>query len=123
MATYQTFKETADQDILIEDGDLVIIEDTECVRQQLETNFRLSKNDWFLDLNEGLNYYDNENGIFGARTLSEENKADLIETGATSPGIRELNSIEFNIDDGTLTIPIVLTTEFSEEPEQVTVII
>ena len=121
MATYQTFKETSDQDLAIENGDLVLIEDAECVRQQLETNYRLSRNDWFLDLPEGLNYYDNENGIFGSRIISEENRAALIETGGTTIGVRELNSIEFTLEDGTLSIPIILTTEFSTEPENVTV--
>lgn len=125
MATFQTLKETSDQDLAIENGDLVLIQDQDVVIQQIKSNYRHSEGDWFLDLLEGLNYYDNENGIIGGSPfggLSEENRTDLIEVGVTSVGIRELVNLTPSIDsEGVLTIPITFITIFAPEEQQTTI--
>ena len=116
MTTYQTLKEDSDQDLVVENGDLVLITDEDVVRQQLETNYRYSRNNWFLDLNEGLNVVGDDESIIGSRVISEENRADIILTGTNTVGIREISDIEFNPQsDGTLEIPIVFITEFAPE--------
>lgn len=121
MATFQTLKETNDQDIAVEGGDLVLIEDKDVIRQQLESNYRLARRDWFLNLDEGLNFYDGDNGIIGGKGNQEENRADLILTGTDTIGVKELVSITFDVDSaGTLNVPVVFTTVFAPTEEEST---
>ena len=122
MATFQTFKLDSNGDLAIENGDLVLIEDEEVVRQQLEINYKLTKNNWFLNLNEGLNLFDNENGIIGNKDLSEENRAEMIDIGSNTIGIKELANFDAQIDsEGTLSINLRFITIFSEEEQELTI--
>ncbi len=121
MPTYRIFKETDDQDLAIEGGDIAFLEDQDAVVQQIGTALRNSKNDYFLDLDEGLRWVDNERGILGASDLSPENEAEIIQKTAGVFGVTQLvsftadftNPEDFEIKESVL-------TEFSQTPVEVT---
>jgi len=96
----------SDNDVLVENGDLVLLTGVEAVGQHLRNRLNTFFQEWFLDKREGVPYFEHifkkkinplvVDGIF---------KREIINT----PGILELKS--FNLDiDGTLR---VLTLSFT----------
>jgi len=127
-AQFIIFKEESDQDLAIENGDFVLLEDQDAIVQQVGTVLRQAKFDWFLDLDEGLRYLDadeQERQILGAPNLSLENETEIIEKingvfGVVS--LIELNA-EFLNDNTTFNITATVTTIFSTIPLTVSVTI
>lgn len=121
-AQFIIFKETATEDLAVENGDFVLLEDEDAVVQQLGTVLRQAKFDWFLDLDEGLRYLDGERGILGASELSLENEAEIIEKINNTFGVRQLVSLTAAFLTATsFEIKATVTTIFSER--QITVAI
>lgn len=118
MPQFLVWKEDENQDKIIESGDFVLLEDQDAVIQQLGTNIRLAKNDWFTDLNEGLRWIDNnERGILGSSSLSLENEAEIIAIINSSFGVKQLISLQTDFTSKTsLLLSISVTTIFSEIP-------
>lgn len=114
-AQFIIFKETADQDLAVENGTFVMLEDEDAVVQQIGTVLRLAKFDWFLDLDEGLRYVDGERGILGASVLSLENEAEIIEKINNVFGVRQLISLTAAfLTETSFEIKATVTTIFSE---------
>lgn len=125
-AQFIIYKETPDQNLAIENGDIVLLEDQDAIIQQLGTVLRLAKNDWFLDLDEGLRYLDaeeQERQILGAPNLSLENETEIIEKINGVFGVVSLIdlSTEFLNDNTTFSIKATVTTIFSTIPLSVSV--
>jgi len=121
-AQFIIFKETADQDLAVEDGTFVMLEDEDAVVQQIGTVLRLAKFDWFLDLDEGLRYVDGERGILGAADLSLENEAEIIETINNVFGVQQLISLTTTfLTETSFEIKATVTTIFSEQQITTTV--
>lgn len=115
-AQFIIFKETPDQDLAIENGDFILLEDEDAVVQQLGTVLRLAKFDWFLDLDEGLRYVDGERGILGANELNLENEAEIIEKINNVFGVRQLVSLTTSfLTETSFEIKATVTTIFSEQ--------
>jgi len=120
MTTYQTFKETVNQDLALEAGDFSFVTDREAVRQQIETNYRLSTDNWFLNLDEGINFA-GEGGILGKKELSPADEADFVDTAVNTYGVQELVSIVFpEIENNTQEVNLVYLDEFSDEEQTLT---
>ena len=114
---YVIFKETSEQDLAIEDGDFQLLEDFDAVEQQLGTTLRLSKKDWFLDLDEGLRWIDNKRGILGGNDLSSENEAEIIQRINNTFGIIQItNFLAQFITPEDLKIESRVISEFSTTP-------
>ena len=125
-AQFIIYKETEDQNLAIENGDIVLLEDQDAVIQQIGTVLRLAKNDWFLDLDEGLRYLDadeQERQILGAPNLSLENETEIIEKINGVFGVVSLIELksEFLNDNTTFSITGTVTTIFSTIPLSVSV--
>lgn len=121
-AQFIIFKETADQDLAVENGTFVMLEDQDAVVQQIGTVLRLAKFDWFLDLDQGLRYVDGERGILGADNLSLENEAEIIENINNVFGVQQLVSLTTNfLTETSFEIKAVVTTIFSEQQITTTV--
>ena len=125
-AQFIIYKETEDQNLAIESGDIVLLEDQDAVIQQIGTVLRLAKNDWFLDLDEGLRYLDaseQERQILGAPNLSLENETEIIEKINGVFGVVSLIELksEFLNDNTTFSITGTVTTIFSTLPLSVSV--
>lgn len=127
-AQFITFKETEDQDLAIENGDFVLLEDQDAIVQQVGTVLRLAKNDWFTDLEEGLRYIDTEEPerqILGAPSLSLENETEIIEKINGVFGVTSLISLdkEFLNDNTSFRITGTVATIFSTSPVIVSITI
>jgi len=117
MPQFTVWKEDENQDKVIENGDFVLLNDDEAVRQQLGTVLRLAKNDWFTDLNEGLRWVGGERAILGSDGLSLENEAEIIERINSSFGVRQLVSLDTEFTDETsFSISATVISVFSENP-------
>lgn len=53
-----SFLETADHDFDLENGNLVLCRDARAIAAHIETRFRFFLGEWFLDLREGVPYYE-----------------------------------------------------------------
>lgn len=118
MAKFRVFKETPTQDLTFENGDFPFVEDKEAVRQQVETNTRLSLGNWFLNLDEGINYA-GEGGILGSKVVTPDIEAEFIDTIANTFGVVELRSIDFLLENNTLKVNGEYLDEFSTELETI----
>lgn len=121
-AQFITWKETDNQDLAVENGSFVLLEDQEAVVQQVGTTLRNAKRDNFVDLDEGLNYLDGERGILGTSALSLENETEIIEKINNSFGVANLLKFTAEFTSKTkLIISATITTIFSEEPVTVSI--
>lgn len=124
MAKYIDYKLTVDGDREIEDGDFVTVEDEFVIQQQVETNIKQSKRDWFLNLDEGIRYFNSEtleDGIFGAKIITAEQEGQIQAAVENTLGIIALNTFELNLTTDTLFVEIEALTEFGEVAQTVTI--
>ena len=124
MAKYIDYKLTVDGDREIENGDFVMVEDEFVIQQQVETNIKQSKRDWFLNLDEGIRYFNSEtleDGIFGAKIITAEQEGQIQAAVENTLGIIALNTFELNLTTDTLFVEIEALTEFGEVAQTVTI--
>ena len=124
MAKYIDYKLTVDGDREIENGDFVTVEDEFVIQQQVETNIKQSKRDWFLNLDEGIRYFNSEtleDGIFGAKIITAEQEGQIQAAVENTLGIIALNVFELNLTTDTLFVEIEALTEFGEVAQTVTI--
>ena len=114
MPTYIDYKLDADGDRATENGTFVLVEDADVIKQQMETNLKLSKKDWFLNLDEGILYFDNDNGIMGARKITTAQEGQLIAASENTIGVISLNTFELDLQRTELLVTIEALTEFGE---------
>jgi hypothetical protein len=112
MATYTDYKLDASGDRAIENGSFVIVEDAEVIKQQMETNLKLSKKDWFLNFDEGILFFDNDAGIMGAKTITTAQEGQLIAASENTLGVISLNKFELDLGQTELVVDIEALTEF-----------
>lgn len=122
MSTFRIFKETETQDLAFENGDFPLSEDKEAVRQQVETNTRLSLGNWFLNLEEGINYA-GEGGILGSKTVTPDIEAEFIDAITNTFGVVELTSINFLFENTILQVTGEYLDVFSAEVEPIEITI
>lgn len=121
MATYTDYKLDANGDRAIENGTFVLVEDKDVIAQQMETNLKLSKKDWFLNFDEGILYFDNEAGILGSKVITTAQEGQLQAAAENTVGVISLNNFEFDLQRTELIVTIEALTEFGELELEVTV--
>jgi hypothetical protein len=119
MATYTDYKLTADGDRAIENSAFVLVEDADVIKQQMETNMKLSKKDWFLNFDEGIQYFNTEDtneddGILGAREITTAHEGQLQAAAENTIGVISLNSFEYDLLTTSLIVRIEALTEFGD---------
>ncbi len=112
MATYSMYKRDSTGDRLIENGNYVIIEDIEVVQQLLYSNLKLIKKDWFLDLDEGILYLDNDNGLLGASEVTTALEGQLLAAIQNTTGVLTVESFTFEIENNELVFDATVLSEF-----------
>lgn len=45
------------KDLEFENGDLVVVDGNDCIKQQVKTGLFILPMDWFLDITKGINYF------------------------------------------------------------------
>ena len=73
----------------------ILTDEKENIAQRLRIRLRSFKGDWFLDLDDGLPYY---NDIFGKNVSLSTIQALLVSKISTTPGIISLLKFEFLMD-------------------------
>lgn len=123
MATYTDYKLDINGDRAIENGTFVLAEDKDVIAQQIETNMRLSKKDWFLNFDEGIQFFDNgtENGILGSKVITTAQEGQLQAAAENTTGVISLNNFELNLSQTELAVTIEALTEFGELELEVTI--
>ena len=124
MATYADYKLTVDGDRAIENGSFVLIYDSDVIKQQIETNLKLSKKDWFLNLDEGIQYFSNatdEGGILGAREITTAQEGPLQAAAENTLGVTALNNFEIDLLTTELIVKVEALTEFGDVTLETTI--
>lgn len=104
-------------DRVIDKGAFAFVYDADVIRQNVETSLRSSKNDWFLDLTEGITYFDNDAGLLGTKKVTLRQEAEINNAILSTTGVEILESLTFDLEDNKLTINATYYTEFGTRDE------
>ena len=102
----------SNNDIAVENNDILIITASEEVRQRLLQNLRAFKNDWFLNLEAGVPYFEN---VFRKDYSIEVINTILKDVILNTPGVIELLSLETNIDDSLRQLTVAFEVKSTDE--------
>ena len=117
MAELATYLLTATGDLDISGGVFTVVEDEEAIKEQLTIRLNEFVNDWFLDLNEGVDYFGE---VFGVRTITDTVEDQFKLVILDTQGVTGLVSIEFDLEtDRQLDISFVVSTIFGESELEV----
>lgn len=117
MATYQTFALTTDGDLDFSSGTINLVDDEYAVRNQLRIDFNLVQGDWFLDLDEGIDYFGE---VFGKKQIDNQLVDEFKLTAINATGVTSLKSFAVALDsDRMLSVDLSAYTEFSEIDETI----
>lgn len=94
-------------DSVMVDGDFVWIEGDEELAQQVAITLKTAKEEWFLDLDEGMD----RTPFFSKTFLENEAKDSLIEAVGQVPGIAMAEDISFSRSGRVLTVSMTLRKE------------
>jgi len=112
MATLLTYALDNTGDLDISGGTFTVVEDEEAIREQLTIRLNEFVNDWFLDLNEGVDYFGE---VFGQRTITDTVEDQFKLVILDTQGVTGLISITFDLQsDRLLVIEFVVSTIFGE---------
>lgn len=115
MAKYQAYKiDETSGDYTLENGTFVLVEDLDFVKQKLKYVVKLSKNDWFLNFDEGVTYFDNQKGLMGSRELSTLNEGEIRSIVLSVEGVLQIKEFNYTIAIDEMIIELVVLTEFGE---------
>lgn len=95
-------------DVLFQNGDLVLIDGRDAIRQDVIQRLRSFQGEWFLDTTWGVPYFQQ---IFVPNYDQSKIDALFIDTILGTPGVTQLDSYSFSIDRATR----VLTISFRAE--------
>lgn len=120
MATVTDIKIDDEGNLVIEDGDLVLIEDQDVVAQSLRMLFQTVKGEWFLDTDVGIDYL----GILlrkGAQRSEIEAhlRTKIMEVDHVE-NIERLTA-EYDATTRSMAIDFAVTTDISDEPVEVNI--
>ena len=111
-----------DNNLPVIDGNLKTKTGIEEISQMLETRFKSFQGDWFLDLDQGMPYYQE---IFLKSTTVTEIESIFLQVVAGTPGVLDIREFNLSLEPSTRTLTIeftVLTTDgvldFSTEVTQ-----
>ena len=110
MATYQTFALTAAGDLDFSESTIALVEDETAIGYQMRINFNLVKGDWFLDLDEGIDYFGE---VFGKKKIDNQLIDEFKLTALDSVGVTSLKELTVELDsDRNLAVDLKAYTEF-----------
>lgn len=108
MANYDIALSAANHDLLVVDGDLKLIDDTERIAQQIKITLKFMLGEWFLDTSKGVPYLEyvlvknpNMNHI---RAIFREKILDV-------PGVAGINKLELTHDRKTRALSVSFEAE------------
>jgi hypothetical protein len=120
MATITCFALDSNDDLQIESGVSVVAEDTTAIKTMLKCKLNQIKGDWFLDLNEGLDYF----GAIWGKTSPDIEMDSEFKIGIKKViGVTEISSFTSEIDsDRQLQVVFKIGTVFSQDIDSTEII-
>lgn len=116
MALIRCFDLDTSDDLKIEGGKAVLAEDMQAIKVMLKQKLNLVKGNWFLDLNEGLDYF---GAILGKNRVDTEMEAEFKIAIAEVIGVTELSAFSIEIDqDRHLQVVFTAGTIFSQDIDE-----
>ncbi len=104
---------TLDNDLLIENGDLSIVDGTDAIAQHLFIRLRSIRGDWFYDANVGIPYYFD---IFTKNPSRVAVRSIFRNAITTTPGVLELQELETELNSRTLELEFTALLDGSDAP-------
>ncbi len=91
-------------DLELVDGDLVVTEGNECIKQQVRTGLFILPFDWFMDITKGINYF------VAFRNNPKKLKAQIKDAIKDVEGVVRLGNFNFNSSTTNWKVQAVLYT-------------
>jgi hypothetical protein len=112
MSTYIDFKLGDDNDLAVEKGDLVEAYDQEVIAGQVKINLQSFKKDWFLNFDQYITYFDNDEGLLGSKSLSALNETEIRVAILAVDGVLNINNLNVVLENSTMKIDVEIETIF-----------
>lgn len=93
-------------DLDLSTNDFTLVEGLEAIRQELQIRYRFFLGEWFLNENEGVPY---QNDVLKKNPNEARVRAVMIEVARTTPGVREVTSLELSLDGESRTLSVTVT--------------
>lgn len=77
-------------DLDFKDGDLVVIDGSNCIKQQIKTGLFILPMDWFIDIQKGINYF------VSFRDNSKKLKAQIKDEIKSVEGVVRIGKFKFD---------------------------
>lgn len=95
-------------DLEFKDGDLIVVSDDECVKQQVKTGLFILPFDWFIDIRAGINYF------HGFRNDDKKLKAQIKDAIKSVEGVERLGKFVFDSSTTSWRVQAIIYTANSE---------
>lgn len=118
----------ADGDISLANGDFVYSTGIDAVVQQVKIALQMIRGEWFLDLDEGIPYFENDyvteaESLIGNKFDEKRARAAFRDVIVAVPGVVALNQLAISFDGTTrrMSVSFAVKTEFGDSAtEEVT---
>ena len=101
----------SNHDLVIENGDLVLAEDTEAIAQHLEIRLKMFKGEWFRNPNEGMPYFQR---ILKKQPTLQSVVSVFREAIINTPGVDRIEKINTAFDAKTRTFSLSFRARTTE---------
>lgn len=114
MARYKSFKLDVLGDLETLNGSFIMIEDQDVIKQAIEIALESSKQDWFLNLDDGITYF-SDDGILGSKKVTQRTDTEFqaaVLNVLDGNAVDQINSYRSNLENNTLTVDLEALTVF-----------
>ena len=118
MPIYTTFKIDSSGDLDLSGGTINLVSDKDAIRAQLQIRLNEFINDWFLDLNEGIDYFGE---VFGVREITDSVESQFKNVILDTVSVTSIQSISFDLSDRLLIVTFSVATIFGDIKDSTTV--
>lgn len=123
MARYKSFKLDVLGDLETLNGSFIMIEDQDVIKQAVEIALESSKQDWFLNLDDGITYF-GDDGILGSKKVTQRTDTEFqaaVLNVLDGNAVDQINSYRSNLENNTLTVDLEALTVFGSLRVQQTI--
>lgn len=95
-------------DLEFKNGDLVVVSNEDCIKQQIKTGLFILPMDWFIDITKGINYFQ------GFRNDDKKLKAQIKDAIKSVEGVERLGKFAFDSSTTKWDVKAIVYTANSE---------
>ncbi len=105
--------DTATHDIEIQNGDLVILDGIEAIRQDLLIRLQFFAGEWFLDARIGMPYYQR---VLGQKPNESVVRTLFRQAILATPGVVAINDLDVSYDGATRSLAVIFRATTEDGP-------